>query len=234
MAKILSHVWSSISGSVGGITYFNGPHHAILARARVTPVQPGTTFQSQMKASMNAASIQWEAMLEADQILWEQYAQTCTFQGKQGTYTVTGRSLYMAGRSLQSYGALRGLYVPVIIGTAPATTGFLLPSGFDLNPSIGVGTGFSIDFNADLVDDTAFFTQRSHAFGKERNFWKGPWSTRDDKMTVVAAGAAGSVDYIGLQDGATYFVRVKAVADDASPRVSQEWFGRVQASVTGP
>ncbi|MCK5318291.1 MAG: hypothetical protein KAJ55_10265 [Anaerolineales bacterium] len=234
MAKILSQVWSSISGSVGGITYFNGPHHAILARARVAPVQPGSTFQSQMRASMNGASIQWEALSEAEQILWEAYAETCTFQGKQGTYQVTGRTLYMAGRSLQIYAATRGLYVPAVVGTAPVTTGFLLPSGFNLTPAVGLGTGFAIFFAADLDDDTAFFTQISGVKSKQRHFWKGPWNTRDVKMTVVAAGAVGSVDYLNLQDGGIYFVRVKAVADDASPRVSQEWFGRIEATVTGP
>lgn len=234
MAKILSHVWSSISGSVGGITYLNGPHAPIIARARVNPVQPGTTFQSQMKASLNGASIGWEALSEAEQILWAAYAETCTFQGKQGTYQVTGRTLYMAGRSLQVYAATRGLYVPNVVATAPVTNGFLLPSAFNLTPSVGIGTGFAIFFAADLVDDTAFFTQVSGVKGKERHFWKGPWSTRDDKMTVVAAGAVGSVDYIGLQDGGTYFVRVKAISDDAAARVSQEWFGRVEASVTGP
>lgn len=234
MAKILSHVWSSISGSVGGITYLNGPHHAIIARARVNPVQPGTTFQSQARAALNGASAQWENLSEAEQILWQQYAQTCTFQGKQGNYEVTGRSIYMAGRQLQIYAALRALYLPNVVATAPVTTGFLLPSGFDLNPAVGVGTGFSIDFNADLIDDTAFFCQRSLAFTKERNFWKGPWSTRDDQMIIVAAGANGHADFLGLNDGSTYFVRVKAVSDDAAPRVSQQWFGRTQASVTGP
>ena len=234
MAKILSHVWSSISGSVGGITYLNGPHAAIIARARVTPVQPGSTFQSQMRASMNGASAGWEFLSEAIQILWQAYAETCTFQGKQGNYTVTGRSLYMAGRSLQLYCALRGLYVPNVVGTAPITNGFLLPSGFDIVPPVGVGTGIHIRFNADLQDDTAFFTQISGQKEVTRNFWKGPWQTRDDKVTVVAAGAAGGVDYLNLSDTKRYFVRVKAVSDDAPARISQEWFGHGEASVTGP
>jgi hypothetical protein len=234
MAKILSHVWSSISGSVGGITYFNGPHASIIARARVNPVQPGSTFQSQIKAAMNSANIQWELLTAPEQFLWQAYALTVTFQGKQGNYQVTGRTLFIAGKILQQYGFIRGLYTPVVINTAPATTGFLLPSGFTLAPSVAVGIGFSISFDADLDDDTAFFTQISGAFSKERHFWKGPWQTRDDKVTVVAAAAAGGLDYLNLTLGAVYFVRVKAVADDASPRISQEWFGRVIATETGP
>lgn len=234
MAKILSQVWASISGSVGGITYLNGPHHAIIARARVAPVQPGTTFQSNARAAWNGASAVWESLPEAQHNLWADYARTVTFQGKQGNYTVTGRSLFMAGRQLQLYGLVRLLYVPAIDNTAPVETGLLLPSGFSVGPPIGVGTGFRIDFNADLNDDTAFLTQISGQFTRTRNFWKGPWATRDDKYTVVAAGAAGSVDYLGLVDTAIYFVRVKAVADDAPGRISAEWFGRIEASVTGP
>ena len=234
MAKILSHVWSSISGSVGGITYFNGPHAAIIARARVNPVQPGSLFQSQARASWNAANAVWESLVQSEQDLWQAYAETVIHQGKQGNYTVTGRSMFMAGYALQEYIALLGLFAPSKVNTAPVVNGFLLPSGFDLQPPLGIATGFRIDFAADLDDDTVFFTQISASFGKERNFWKGPWESRADAATLVAAGAAGSVDYIGLVLGKKYFVRVKAVADDAPPRVSQEWFGSVIAAQTGP
>lgn len=234
MAKILSHVWSSASGSVGGITYLNGPHAAIIARARVNPVQPGSLFQSQAKSSWNGAQSAWEALAQSEQDLWDAYALTVIHQGKQGNYTVTGRSMFMAGRALQLYVLVRGLIVPVIVNTAPVLTGFLLPSGFKLVPPLAIGTGIGIEFNADLNDDTIFFTQISGGFGKERNFWKGPWQTRDDDATLVAGGASGQKDYIGLIAGQRYFVRVKAVADDAPQRVSQQWFGSYEAVVTGP
>lgn len=234
MAKVLSHVWSSISGSVGGITYLNGPHAAIIARARVEPVQPGSIFQSQAKSAWNSAQGTWETLSAAVQDLWDDYALTVVHQGKQGNYTVTGRSMFMAGRSLQDYMRLRGLISPNLVTTAPVTNGFLLPSGFQLAPPVGIGTGFTIVFDADPVDDTIFFTQVSPSFGKERNFWKGPYVRLRDQATLVVAAASGNIDYLGLTLAKRYFVRVKAVSDDASPRVSQEWFGHVEAAQTGP
>lgn len=234
MAKLLSHVWSSISGSVGGITYLNGPHHAIIARSRVAPVQPGTLFQSMMRSSLNEASAQWEALTQVQQEDWEVYAQTCTFQGKQGNYEITGRSLFMAGRSLQRYINLRGLAAPTFVVTPPATTGFLLPSDFELVAAVGLGTGLGVKLTADLNDDTLVHVQISGPHGTSRNFYKGPWNTRDSQALIIPATVSATVDVLGLVDGAKYFVRVKCVADDASPRISQEWFGSTFAAVTGP
>lgn len=232
MAKILSHVWSSISGSVGGITYFNGPHAAIIARARTNPVQPSTLFQSMAKSAWNGANATWESLAVAVQNLWNDYALTVVHQGKQGNYTVTGRSLFMAGRSLQNYLLLRGLETPALVTTAPATNGFLLPSGFNVTAPFAAGTGIGIAVTADLVDDTNVYISVSGAFEKERNFWKGPWASRNAVAQVVPAGTSVTVDILGLLLGKRYFVRVKCVSDDASPRVSEQWFGHGEAQVT--
>lgn len=232
MAKVLSHVWSTISGSVGGITYFNGPHAAIIARSRVNPVQPSTLFQSQVKSAWNGANGVWEGLTSTEQALWDDYALTVTHQGKQGNYTVTGRSMFMAGRSLQNYILLRLFTTPTFVVTAPATNGFLLPSGFNVQAPGSTGTGIGISVTADLVDDTYVYISVSGAFDKERHFWKGPWASRDAVAQIVPAGTSVVINILGLSVGKFYFVRVKCVADDASPRVSEEWYGRGEAQVT--
>ena len=234
MAKVLSHVWSSISGSVGGITYFNGPHASIIARARVEPVQPGSTNQSLARSAITGSAAVWETLPLADQEDWEAYAQTCTFQGKQGNYQITGRSMFMAGRAMQDYLELRLLAIPTKVVTPPVTTGFLVPSGFNLTAPAAPGTGFSVNFNADPTDDTLFFVQTSAPFEKEKNFWKGPWDKRLDDTQIVNGGAGGFLDVVGLAADKTYFVRVKAVADDAAPRTSVEYFFKTVAVLTGP
>lgn len=234
MAKIRSHIWSSAAGSVGGITYFNGPHHAILARARVVPVQPGTLHQSQMRSAMSEAAAQWDALTALQQQDWEIYAQTCTYQGKQGNYEVTGRSMFMAGRSLQRYIFLRGLEIPTFVVTPPVVTGFLVPSDFALAPPTGIGTGFQVRLKTDVNDPQLTVIQVSGPKGDETNFWKGPWDTRKTETDISAADTNVLHDILGLVDGAKYFVRVKCVADDAAPRTSTEWFGSTYASVSGP
>lgn len=234
MAKILSHVWSTISGSVGGITYLNGPHHAIIARARVNPVQPGSTNQTLARSAWAGAAADWEIQTEQIQADWELYAKTCTFQGHQGNYTVTGRSMFMAGIAMQKYFFLRLLAVPNIVYTAPVVAGFLLPSNLHLTAPAAPGTGFCFNFQSDPNDDTAMFIQTSGPFDKEKHFWKGPWDDRQDLVDVVPAAAAGIQDVVNLIAGKTYFVRAKAVADDAPSRTSIEYFLRTTAVVTGP
>lgn len=224
MAKILSHVWASISGSVGGITYFNGPHHAILARARVAPVQPGSTNQALMRSAWAGAAALWENMPLSYQQDWDLYAQSCTFQGKQGNYQVTGRSIFMAGWSMQSYFLLRFLLAPTQMTDPPVQAGFLLPSNINLAAPAAAGTGFSLNITADPFDDTAVFVQVSGFKEKERNFWKGPWDSRRDLVFVQPANTSGFHDVIGLAVDKKYFVRVKCVADDAPSRVSEEFF----------
>lgn len=232
MAKILSHVWSSISGSVGGITYFNGPHHAILARARVAPVQPGSTNQALMRSAWAGAAGVWENMPLGYQQDWDLYAQSCTFQGKQGNYQVTGRSIFMAGWSLQSYMLLRFLLMPTQITDPPVQAGFLLPSNISLGPPVAAGTGFSLNISADPFDDTTVFVQISGFKEKERNFWKGPWDNRVDEAFIVAAGVSTFHDFLGKAEGKKYFIRVKCVADDAPSRVSEEFFLSTVAETT--
>lgn len=234
MAKLLSHPYSSISGSIGGTTYLNGPHHSIIARARVAPVQPGSLYQANMRSAWNDGSATWESLALIVQQNWDIYAQSVTFKGKQGNYTVTGRSLFMAGRSLQRYLALRTLIVPTFVTVAPSATGFLLPSNFNVQAPVAIGTGIGIAVTADLLDDTIVFVQVMGPFEKERNFWKGPWDRRLDSATLVVAAGSTVIDVLGLVDGKKYFVRVKCVADDASPRISEEWFGSANAVVVGP
>lgn len=224
MAKILSHVWSSASGSIGGITYFNGPHHAIIARARVAPVQPGSTNQSLMRSAFAGGNAAWENMTQTQQSDWDTYAQSVVFQGKQGNYTVTGRSLFMAGWSLQSYMLLRLLVAPTQVVTPPVQTGFLLPSNINLAAPAAPGIGYSLNITADPFDDTLVFIQTSGPKEKERNFWKGPWEGRHDNAFIVPANTSSFLDVVGLSLAKKYFVRVKCVADDAPSRISQEFF----------
>lgn len=225
-------MWSSISGSVGGITYLNGPHAAIIARARVVPVQPGTLFQAQAKSAWNSAAATWESLTQGDQDLWDDYALTVVHQGKQGNYTVTGRSMFMAGFSLARYLQIRILDIPTIISDPPTVQGFLLPSLFSLAPPSAAGTGFSVNITADPASDTNVFIETSKGFNKERNFWKGPWVRTKDKAQIVPKGTSTAIDIINLTVDLKYFCRVKCVADDDPLRVSEQWFGSTIAQTT--
>lgn len=234
MAKILSHVWSSASGSVGGITYFNGPHAAIIARARTNPVQSGSYYAWAARSAWAGAQGSWNGLLKPVQDAWDQLALTCTYPGKQGSYTITGRSMFMAGRALQTYINIRLLAAVAFDLTAPVIQGFLLPSNFQIGAPALPGTGIGITLDADPLNDTLVFVETSKGFGKERNFWKGPWVRTQDKAVVIPAGTNVTIDILGLTAGQKYFCRVKCVADDAPPRTAPAWYGSGNALITGP
>lgn len=234
MAKILSPVWSIIRGSIGGTTYFAGPTGQIIARARTAPVDPGTLFQTLARNAMDDASSVWENLPAAEQTLWDTYALTVTYNKATGSYSPTGRQALMAGRSLQRYMATRGLETPTLVQDAPLTTGLLLPTQINMIAPVGIGIGFGIALRADLIDDTMVMVNVAGPFSKERHFWKGPWDTLATVSEIVPANTLTVIDRLGLQLNRTYFARVKCVADDASPRVSAEFFLRGIAIETGP
>lgn len=234
MAKILSHVWSIIRGSVGGITYLAGPTGQIIARQRTAPVQPATLFQAFAKNAMDDASAAWEGLTEEVQQLWDSYALTLTYSSATGSYSPTGRQAFIGGRQLQRYLNTRGLITATFVTDAPSTTGFLLPSQIEMVAPVAIGTGFGLSVAADVNDDTVVFVNVSGPFEKERNFWKGPWDPSKGFATIVPANSVVVMDRLGLIEDKIYFIRVKCVADDASPRVSAEFFLRGIAITTGP
>lgn len=233
MAKIVSPVWSIIRGSIGGTTYFAGPGGQILARARTAPVDPGSLFQTIMRSSFNYAAGLWDALTVGNQILWNTYASQLTIPKATGNYTPTGRQMFMAGIALQKYMDTRGLVTPTEVTSPPATTGFLLPSNLSMAAPSGIGTGFALNITADPTDDTTVMMNVAGPFDKERYFWKGPWDTSIAVGSIVPGGTSVQIDRLGLQVGRIYFIRVKCVADDASPRVSAEFFLRGEA-ITNP
>lgn len=232
MAKIISPVWSIIRGSIAGTTYLAGPTGQIIARQRTAPVDPGTFIQTMMRSSLAYAAGLWDAQTLANQESWQNYAETVTYQKATGNYHPTGRQAFMAGISMSKYIDTRGLASPTEVTTPPELTGFLLPSNLSMGAPAAAGTGFTVNITADPTDDTLTLINVAGPFGKERNFWKGPWVPQLTYAAIVPGGTSTQLDCIGLIVNRTYFTRVKCVADDASPRVSTEYFMRGVAETT--
>lgn len=232
MAKIISPVWSIIRGSIAGITYFAGPTGQIIARQRTAPVDPSSLRQSIMRSSFSYAAAEWDGLTQAQQDSWQNYAETCTYQKATGSYHPTGRQAFMAGISMSKYIDNLGLASPTEVQTPPEITGFLLPSNLSMAAPSAAGTGFALNITADPTDDTLTLVNVAGPFGKERNFWKGPWVPTLTHAEIVPGGTSTQIDCIGLVVNMTYFIRVKCVADDAAPRVSAEFFLRGIAQTT--
>lgn len=235
MARILSSPWSIIRGSIAGTTYLSNQFHPIIARARTAPVQPMTEFQTNIRSSMAAATNVWDTLTPPVQLGWDLYGSATQWPGPLGTYTVPGRQIFMAGRTLQEYVNLRALCIPTFVTDPPAPMiGFYNLKSVGCVAPTGPGTGVAVAFTTEAAQDGLIFAEVSPPFSTSRKRYKGPWNSSTAQAQVFPANTSGTLEFLGLVDGCVYFVRIKAVADDASPRISPEYIVRCVAQVVGP
>lgn len=221
-------------GSIAGVTYLSNQYHQIVSRARTAPVQPNTPFQTTIRGAYTNSSAAWALLSPEDREAWHHYAQTCLWPGPLGDYTVPGRQIFMAGRTLQMYVHNRGLAKPEFVVTPPVTPGFLTPSNINMTDFLPPGeTGCALTIAADYIDNTLVFVQRSQAFNPTRMRYKGPFWGMHDQAAIPPSGTTVTITFTGLEEGKAYFFRVKCVADAASPRISPAYYLRGIA-VTNP
>jgi hypothetical protein len=236
MARLLSHPYVTIRGSVAGTTYLANQFHQIVARARTAPVQPNTNPQTSIRAALSGANIRWkDILLPSERDLWEDYALTCQYQGPIGPYTVPGRLIYIAGRSLADYINARGWLVVAAVDTVPSEPGFYALAGIDcIKGPLAPGTGFQVIVNNFGSHDVAALVNCSIPFGETRNRYKGPWS---DALTVAAncpAAASTVIDVYTPVADMFYFFRVRGVVNDAGHAITSDFYGRCESGVTAP
>lgn len=227
--KFLSHVWSAVSGSINGITYFNGRYGFMIARNRSIPTQPNSTPQSKMRTALSNAQALWNLATVAERTAWETYAATVQYTGPIGNYHIGGRERMLGTIALSSYmNNVLGTTIPVSAG-APRGAGWLLLSELDTaDPSLP-GTGF--DLTVGNPNDHAIEVQIQISAAKPItvNFWKGPWETAQSVSLAVPSLSTALKVFDGLEDGLVYFVRVRGVSNSAEHKMSEAFILRVIA-----
>lgn len=232
MAKITSPVWSIIRGSIAGTTYLANQYGQIIARQRTAPVQPGSTYQTNMRAAFAAAEGLWRTASDTEREDWALYAKTVQHPGPHGPYTLDGRSQFLSTFSLAKYLNNRfGLSIP-LSEEAPVGTGWLLVSGFTTQALAAPGTGFQLNLTNDDDHQITFHLRISGPQNDTRNFWKGPWSTSRSITKSIAASSSGSQDFTGLTVGKAYFVSCRAISESIEHRISEEFIVRAIAETT--
>lgn len=194
-----------------------------------------TIYQTNARSAMAAAANIWDTLSAAQQLGWDLYGAATQWPGPLGSYTIPGRQIFMAGRSLQEYCNLRALAVPTFVITPPAPMiGFYNLKNVGCVTPSGPGTGVAVGFTTEAADDCLVFAEVSPPFSASRKRYKGPWVASSAQAGIFGAPTSGLIEFLGLEDGCYYFVRIKAVADDSSPRVSPEYIVRCKAEVVGP
>lgn len=236
MARALSQVYTIIRGSVGGLTYLSNQFHQIVIRARTAPVQPNTTLQTAVRSSMTAANNAWLNLTDVQRNAWDQYATGLPWPGPLGSYTVTGRLCMMAMKILREFIETMGYAVPTGPDTAPnLLMGFYNLSNVKATTFTPVSdTGVSVQYTTEAVDDCLVLAELSPPFPVTRMRYKGPWDTSHNQVDTGSAPSSNVIDFGGLNDGAVYFIRLRAVSDDAPGRISPEFIIRAIAVTNGP
>lgn len=229
--KFRSQVYTSVAGSVGGITYFNGRYGHLIARARSIPTQPGTTPQAQMRAAWSDAQAFWVNATESERGKWQQYAATVTYQGPMGAYNINGRERFLATLSIISYlNTVLGAGL-ILSAAAPKDIGWLLLSGLDTqSPTLGE-IGFKLKVTNPNDHDIQVYATLSQALPDTINFWKGPWDPDQLKNVSITTLSSGTIDFYGLEAGKTYFIRIRGISDTAEHRFSEQFIIHTVAEV---
>jgi len=234
MAKFLSQVYTNIRGSVGGITYTANQFAALVARSRVSPVNPATNNQTIIRGSMGMVSAYWKNLSEAHRQAWDDYSQTCQYQGAQGQYTVPGRQTFCGNLGLARYIEQRGLYNLLLLTTPPTTAGFLgvgpITPVAPTTPGTGIGVGI-VNFTS---EDVVALVERSFAFPPSRYRFKGPYLSSTAICEKVPASTSLVMEFLDLEDEAIYFTRTRCISEEAPFRISAQYHLRHVAEVVSP
>lgn len=76
--KFKSSVYTQASGSVGGLTYSHNKG-GMYTRARRTPVNPASAFQTTIRNLINQLNVYWGALTVGQRSAWAVWAQNMTF-----------------------------------------------------------------------------------------------------------------------------------------------------------
>ncbi len=228
--KFLSQVYVIARGSVGGITYTANQFHQLIARAKTSPVNPSSTLQTAIRSAFSAAETLWKALDDRARADWDAYADATPRQNPLGPIKLTGR-LFMRGIiALREYMATELGVVFTDSDLAPVTPGMLSIANVQSIPPAGPSTGVSITWLNPLGNPAIFnMVQISQAFEPTRQFYKGPWDTLKNVATSTAAGASGFQEFVGLELGKAYFMRMRAIHEVGPHKISEDFIIRAIA-----
>lgn len=226
MAKFLSQVYTTIRGSVGGITYTANQFQPLIARARVAPVNPNTSYQSMIRSAFAGAANMWRNVTDAVREAWDDYAKTCIYEGPMGTYTIPGRQMFIGNIGTALYQLARGNIAGPISGTAPVMPGFFDVTQVAPGTYVGPGTGIAFVMTYMGTETWIGYGARSFAFDPTRYRFKGPFLSA--KLDFVQQPGAGSilVEFDNLVADMIYFTNPRAMTAVDPFRMSPPYYLR--------
>lgn len=167
------------SGSIAGVTYGRAKGGILYRRARAIPVNPATSFQTQVRDSLTSLVNRWTETLTAPQrTAWDTYGANVPVTDSLGSpITLSGQNWYIACNTprLQSDAKVSSTIgvqddAPTMYDRGDFTT----PTG-----SLSASTGLSVTFTDTDAwaneDGGAMYIYMGRPRNASRNFFKGPY-----------------------------------------------------------
>ena len=172
-----SEIVTQVSGSIGGVTYSHN-RSGMYRRSRTIPVDPQTTFQSQVRSAFTFMINSWQSISQAERDAWDLYAENVPVTNALGDSVFnSGQNWYVACNTprFQALVKLGGAEARVDPGPTIFNRGDFTPPGAIWGEAAGLAVAF---------DDTDAWANEDEAFmwiyqGRPQNagvkFFKGPW-----------------------------------------------------------
>lgn len=150
MAKLLPVGASDIRGSQGGTTWSRN-RYGLYTRNRVSPVQPRTDYQLDIRAKLQTVSATWRTLTQAQRTAWDELARYVILTDSLGQpYSPTGHQLYCSCNiNLLLDGQPTITAPPSSIPSVPTPTNVTVTATAGQTPALTVAwTGGSADYDA--------------------------------------------------------------------------------------
>lgn len=229
--------FSTLSGSMGGMTARHNRYAAIVLSAKSNPVDPNSVPQQMSRSAFGSGSAAWSSLPQSTRDEWEAYASTVVKQNGVGDdYIPTGRELFMASKSLQNYSFSRG-FDTTLMDTAPSVPGGVSMTQPQVLPADLLETGFAVSIENPGDYTLKILAVISPRLSSSVNFYKGPYTSASMQYTVANSTTSAKIDFFGLEEGGKYSVRLRGYinsADPSSGKVMKEIYLNAIAVVGAP
>lgn len=237
MAKVLSPVWSMIRGSIAGTCYTANQYASIIAKQRVAPATLPSVPQTLLRSSFSAAAQDWGLLTLLQRQAWDNYALTVPFVGPMGTYTVSGRSLFLGTRAFARY--LNARYGSAIAfeDDPPPISGRYAVDSIEVGLPEALHTGFRLTLNNYSTEKITYQLDIAGPFAPTRMKWSGGYDNAKSSSGSVAAATSQIIYVSDLVADMAYFWRLRAITTDGvyqQNALTQVWTGRAIALVAVP
>lgn len=214
---------TEMRGSIAGNTFARNRYGAYV-RARTKPINPDTTLQQAVRASVSALSTRWaDTLTAAQRTAWNLYAASVNMKNKLGeTIHLSGFNHYIRSNAFLSRYSITNIDAGPVDFTLPAQDPTLTVTASEATQQFMIAFD---DTHGWESEDNAYMT---FLFGQpqnpQRNFFAGPW-----KGVRYLSGSVGVPLVSPLPVGALFYVSegqrawVQMRIHRADGRLSEQW-----------